>query len=415
MTALARGLARRGHDVCFLTLEDNVPVFEAAGVASVGYRSRLFPAGEFKRRTQALSRMQGTEATEAAADINGNLIEAVFEAGLPVLREMRPDAFVTDSVSSGFNTVASHLGLPFFLVSCAVHCDTSGYTPLPVYDWPYETGPEARARYRQGIADFARTTGVVEAVAMRKQQWGLPPALNLHARELAHLTQVPREFDFPSDHWPRNLHHCGPLIDPTARRGSIEFPWERLTGEPLVYASLGTLQDGLPEVLRTIIAAAAAPGRQLVIALTSDAHLDELGPLPQNTIVRPQIPQMEVLRRAALCITHAGLNTVLESLYYGVPMVALPITFDQPGVAARIAYTGTGEFIPKDRVTVERLRDCVARVLTESLYRENAQRLQQAIRANDGVTCAADIVEKRTRARTDGKDRKFLVAAGRAV
>jgi UDP-glucoronosyl and UDP-glucosyl transferase len=58
-----------------------------------------------------------------------------------------------------------------------------------------------------------------------------------------------------------------------------------------------------------------------------------------------RVPQIEVLKRAALCITHAGINTALESLAEGVPMVAIPIGFDQPGIAARIAYHGVGEFI----------------------------------------------------------------------
>jgi zeaxanthin glucosyltransferase len=67
------------------------------------------------------------------------------------------------------------------------------------------------------------------------------------------------------------------------------------------------------------------------------------GPVPSNVIVVDQAPQIELLKRATLCITHAGLNTALESLAYGVPMVAIPIGYDQFGVAARIAYHGVGE------------------------------------------------------------------------
>jgi len=396
MTALARRLQRRGHEVVFLALEDNMAAFEAAGVKAVEYHSRLFPPGEYSRRRQALSRLRGREATEASWELHRNLIEAVFEGGVRVLNECGADTLVTDEVSSGFDIVASHLSLPFFLVSSALHADMSGYTPLCVYDWPYETGPNARERYRRGVRDFIRSSGLMDLLPICMERAGLPLELIMRSRALAHLHQVPKEFDFPSGHWPANFYYCGPLIDIEARQ-QVAFPWERLTGEPLIYASLGTLQD-LPDILQTIIQAVAAPGRQLVIATVSDANSGELGAMPENTIVWSRAPQLEILKRSALCITHAGLNTALESLYHGVPMVAIPITFDQPGVAARIAYSGTGEFIPLQDFTRDRLRGCVEQVLAMgSRYREKARKLQQAIQSSDGVNRAADVVEEKMR------------------
>lgn len=105
-------------------------------------------------------------------------------------------------------------------------------------------------------------------------------------------------------------------------------------------------------------------------------------------------PQLELLKTATLTITHAGMNTTLESLSNGVPMVAIPIANDQPGVAARVAWTGAGETIPLAHMNVSRLREAVARVLTEDSYKKNASRLQAAIRRSGGVTRAADIVEQ---------------------
>ena len=104
-------------------------------------------------------------------------------------------------------------------------------------------------------------------------------------------------------------------------------------------------------------------------------------------------PQLELLQKATLTITHAGMNTTLESLSNGVPIVAIPITNDQPGVAARIAWTGTGEVIPLGKVSVEKLQKAIKRVLTEASYKKNAMRLQTAIRSAGGVSRAADIVE----------------------
>ncbi|WP_339379618.1 glycosyltransferase [Okeania hirsuta] len=99
--------------------------------------------------------------------------------------------------------------------------------------------------------------------------------------------------------------------------------------------------------------------------------------------------QLELLQKATLTITHAGMNTTLECLNNAVPMVAIPIAFDQPGVAARIAWSGAGEAIPLKRLTVARLRKAISKVLTQPSYKQNALRLQSAIQRSGGVTRAA--------------------------
>jgi zeaxanthin glucosyltransferase len=102
-----------------------------------------------------------------------------------------------------------------------------------------------------------------------------------------------------------------------------------LTGEPLIYASMGTLMNGRADVFRTIVAAAAKhKGTQLVLSIGDQLDPKQIGPVPGNAIIVNQTPQLEVLKRTSVCITHAGLNTVLESLAQGVPQVGIPITFD---------------------------------------------------------------------------------------
>ena len=96
-------------------------------------------------------------------------------------------------------------------------------------------------------------------------------------------------------------------------------------------------------------------------------------------MVVPYAPQLELLRRAVLAVTHAGLNTVLDALSTGVPMVAVPVTNDQPGIAARMAWTGAGEAIPLRQATIQRLRTLVARVLSNPSYRAAAERVRDSI------------------------------------
>lgn len=136
-------------------------------------------------------------------------------------------------------------------------------------------------------------------------------------------------------------------------------------------------------------------GRSFVSAnVCADFNLDDLAPIPANTIVVRIAPQLELLKRAALCITHAGLNTALEALAHGVPMVAIPIGYDQPGVAARITYRGVGEFVEIGNLTARHLSELIGKVSANPNYRAKARWFQKVIGETRGLDVAADIIER---------------------
>jgi UDP:flavonoid glycosyltransferase YjiC (YdhE family) len=118
--------------------------------------------------------------------------------------------------------------------------------------------------------------------------------------------------------------------------------------------SLGTIQNRLGWAFRAIAEGCAGLNAQLVLSLGGGLEQDQFASLPRDPITVPFAPQLELLKRAAVCITHAGLNTALESLTNGVPMVAIPITNDQPGVAARVRWTRSGEVVPLKKLNVVR-------------------------------------------------------------
>jgi zeaxanthin glucosyltransferase len=176
---------------------------------------------------------------------------------------------------------------------------------------------------------------------------------------------------------------------------AVEFPWERLTGEPLIYASMGTMLDGLADVYSMIIAAAPKhKGVQLVLSVGDQLDPEQIGSLPTNTILVEHAPQLDLLKRASVCITHAGLNTVLESLAQGVPQVAIPVTVDQPGIAARIAEKKTGLFVPLKKLTLSNLSLLLDQVLNQPTYRDNARYFQKVIAETNGLSVAADLIEE---------------------
>jgi zeaxanthin glucosyltransferase len=220
------------------------------------------------------------------------------------------------------------------------------------------------------------------------------------------ITQVPRAFDFESSHWPSQFHHTGPFHNGKGRE-KVDFPWEKLTGEPLIYASMGTILNGRVNVFRTIVAAVSKnKNLQLVLSVGDQVDPKQIGPVPNNAIIARRVPQLELLKQTTVCITHAGLNTALESLAQGVPQLAIPVTYDQPGVAARIAHHKTGVVTSLDKLTANHLALLLEEVLTDPTYRENALRMQRAIIEANGLSVAADVIEESLGAR-----KKVRVAA----
>jgi zeaxanthin glucosyltransferase len=131
-----------------------------------------------------------------------------------------------------------------------------------------------------------------------------------------------------------------------------------------------------------------------VLSIGDQLDPEQIGPLPKNSILVQRAPQLELLKRASVCITHAGLNTVLESLTQGVPQVAIPVTVDQPGVAARIAQKKTGLFVPLKELNVSRLSLLLDHVLNDPIYRDNARYIKAEIAETDGLSKAADLLER---------------------
>jgi MGT family glycosyltransferase len=162
------------------------------------------------------------------------------------------------------------------------------------------------------------------------------------------------------------------------------------------------MQNGAESIFRTIAEACAGLPVQLVISLGGGLAPERLGVLPGAPIVVSYAPQLELVKKAAAVITHAGLNTVLESLAEGVPLVCVPLGNDQPGVAARVAARRAGLVVERSKLSAKRLRAALAEVLENAVYRESAAKLRDAILTMDGLNRAADVIERSLQLSTDG-------------
>lgn len=395
MTALAHSLQLRGHQVVLFGIADTEARVRAAGIEFYRIGAEDHPPGTLQKLDEEMARLTGIAAFRFTLARVRNSARMVLRDGPEAVRAAKVDALLVDEAEFAGN-VADHLGLPWISVALIPPLLPDDRFPPFYFGWPGGQDRLSRLRNRVAIRLLLRIAApIFEEINRQRSAWGLKPLREPEdgLSQLAQITQLPQalEFEFSGTN-PAGLHYTGPFVH-AQQRPAIDFPWERLDGRPLIYASLGTLQNGSEPIFRTIAEACAGLDAQLVISLGAGLDPARLGKLAGEPVVVRFAPQLEILKRTALVITHAGINTVLESLSEGVPMVAVPLGNDQPGMAARVKARGAGVVVPRRRLNAATLRKAVLLVLQEPRYREAAQVLQRAIRQSDGPERAADIIE----------------------
>jgi MGT family glycosyltransferase len=382
--------------VVYFQVADLERPIRAAGLEFRQIGQADFPPGALRARDEEVCKLKGLAALRCGIHGIEHKAMMLFRDAPAAIRDEDVDSLIVDQIEMAGGTVAEHLGLPFVSAAVALPINTDRSVPSCQFPWPHRVGVRARLRNWAGNAVFEwMLSGIVRTINQQRQAWGLPPArgLNDTFSRLAQLTQLPAALELPGRRLPPGFHHTGPWTD-GAGRAPVDFPWSRLdSGRPLVYASMGTLQNGDLQTFRMMAEACAGLDLQLVISLGGGQDPALLADLPGDPVVVGYAPQLDLIQRSALTISHGGLNTVLESLAWGVPMVVLPVTYDQPGVGARVEWSGVGRSIPVGRLTVNRLRDAVRLVMGNPAYRERAGWLQSRIEAADGLDRAADLIE----------------------
>ncbi len=393
LTALARRLQQRGHTVIIFGVADVEARVKAAGIDFCLIGQSDYPPGTLPKLDHQLGEMTALQVLRFTMKRIGDTARMVLRDGPEAVRNANLDALLIDEVEMA-NNVAEYLGLPFLSLALIPPMVKDNRYPPFYFGWSGSQKWWARLRNEIAIRVLTRVAApIFDGVNEYRAAWGLRVGVPEDGlSKLAQITQLPRAFEFDIDPPPPHLYYTGPFVE-AAQRAAVDFPWDRLDGRPLVFASLGTLQNRSRDIFRKIAEACAGLSVQLVISLGGGLEPDRLGALSGDPLVVRFAPQLDIVKRASVVITHGGINTVLESLSEGVPLVCIPLGNDQPGVAARVKAHGVGVVVPPRRVNPERLRSAVRAVLDNDSYRAAARKMQSAIAQIDGLEQAADIVE----------------------
>jgi zeaxanthin glucosyltransferase len=392
--ALSRELISRGHRVTLFQearFENQVrlqgleflPITEARKFSNESHSDNL---SKLRLNTPALHQALQKIFHEMEISLR-NIPDMLAQAGIDVL--------IVDEIILAGPTIAQILDLQYFIISTSV---------------PHRFGWHASPRasgYRHSLhRTSSQETALLQVSTFRMRgplrrkldsfrgAIGLEPTARLieDFPPLAHLTQLPRCLDMPDSGLRDNFYYTGPFVDHSTRP-RVEFPWSRLDDRPMVYASLGTTGNEQPSLLRIIADACHQTDLQLVVSLGGQSYFNLLEGLAGDALVVKDAPQLELLKKAALVITHGGLNTVLETLMEGKPMVVIPIARDQPAVAARLARQGVAIVLQPTRLSTQNIRTAITKLLRDPRHQEAALKLQANIRAVRGLQMAADLIE----------------------
>ncbi|MDQ3761214.1 MAG: glycosyltransferase [Actinomycetota bacterium] len=367
--AVAQELADRGHLVAWAGHADTVGPLLPPG-------ARLLPvAANFGGETLAQLRHRSLGLRGAAAfrflwaEFLIPLAVSMLPGVAAAVHKFRPDVLVADQQALAGALVARQRGLPWA---------TSATTSAELTD-QFATMPALGGWARQCLFDLQRALAVSDPVDLR---------FSGHL-VLAFTTEA---LVGPIGAFPEHYVFVGPSIG--ARAGTVSFPWDWLDpARQHVLVTLGTLNPAVGRRLfATAVQAVASLADRLQVILVAPPTL--VDPPPDHVLVREFVPQLDLLPFVQVVVSHAGHNTVCETLAHGVPLVVAPIRDDQPVIAEQVVRAGAGIRVHFGRVGATELRTAVTTVLDGPSYRAAARRVQISFAAAGGAAAAADHLEK---------------------
>ena len=392
-------LQRRGHQVFFLGVPDALAKVDHLGFTQVEIGAADYPPGYLDEIYRTLGRLTGRPGLQYTIALVKAEAEMLFREAPTAIESAGIEVLILDQITAAMATVADHLKRPFITVCNALPVNREPGVPPYFTAWAYDSSPWAQGRNQigNGLIQWL-TRDLIRTLGVQRQAWNLPAYRQQGDAysPLAQISQLPRALDFPRRRLPAHFHYLGPFQDPSGiepiTTTAPPFPFDQLDDRPLIYASLGTLQNQRPEIFVDIAEACRGLEAQLVISL-GNPRAEPLT-LPGNPLVVPFAPHQRLIERSQLVITHAGMNTVLTALSCAKPLVTIPITNEQPGIAARVERSGTGRRLGLKQLSPSSLGRMIREVLEQPSYRARAQALQEDIARAGGVRRAAEIAEQ---------------------
>lgn len=364
-------LVRRGHRVSYAAVPERAAYVVAAGAKVMPYRT-LRPS----------DRDPGFEVPDRSEHIGRSLVNflAETEATLPQLEPAfvadPPDLVLFDRLAFAGGVLAEKHAVPSIqlwpMMVSSKEWSMGSVVPI---DGSHPSFAEYRARLEVFLAE---------------QELDVRPEEFLEPRVVHNLAFYPRAFQYSGERFGDRYSFVGPCTAPRAGQVAWQPP---PGGRPVMLISLGTLNNRRLDFYRTCFAAFEGSPWHVVLPVGHRFDVAELGPVPANFEVCPEVSQLDVLRYAEVFVSHGGMGGVMEALSEGVPQVILSGTLEQDLNATRVQDLGVGIRLSFVDLTAAVLRETVDRAAADPSIARAVEVLQGEVRAAGGPVRAADVIE----------------------
>ncbi|PFU26959.1 macrolide family glycosyltransferase [Bacillus cereus] len=206
------------------------------------------------------------------------------------------------------------------------------------------------------------------------------------------IVYTSKEYQPRSEVFDESYKFVGPSIATRKEVGS--FPTEDLKNEKVIFISMGTVFNEQPALYEKCFEAFKDVDATVVLVVGKKINISQFENIPKNFKLYNYVPQLEVLQHADVFVTHGGMNSSSEALYYGVPLVVIPVTGDQPFVAKRLTEVGAGIRLNRNELTSELLRETVKKVMDDVTFKENSRKVGESLRNAGGYQRAVEEIFK---------------------
>ena len=287
------------------------------------------------------------------------------------MESLDPDCIVADSMALWGKAVALKLGIPFISSTTT-----------------FAFNQHSARIMKQGVGELLKMLFSMPKVSkeiQRLQKKGYPIKTILdmiqNDNDTHTIVYTSPEFQPCSETFSDKYAFVGP---------SIRLAMETIekTSSKLIYISMGTVNNDLMPVYQACISALANTDYQVIMSVGNRISLSAFGETPKNIMIRPHVDQIAVLQKADVFVSHCGMNSVNESLYYGVPLVMLPQTAEQRGVAERVYQLGAGLKLRK--ADAHSILNAIQTLITDASYKKNANTIANGFKKCSGAKGAAE-------------------------